>query len=217
VTINQYLGIPTVLWLDTETTGVYENCDICQAAGIIEQEGSILATFVYTSRPFYDTLITSKALTLMNITRQELWSYPDPAVMYQQLASILTMYCKDGFALAGQCIHFDLRKMKRFLIKAHYDILLDRRQYHDLQHYDEFFNVRETFCTNRFARRLRRLGILPPGSNSLPVLAKELHCGNFIQHSAEEDIRMTRLVGYKLLEKKIAHNSEERYHDSNMP
>lgn len=204
MTINQYLQKDLVLWIDTETSGVYASCDVCQISGLFEKDGEIIHTFNLYSHPFHDTMITPQALEAMGVSEKTLWTYPAPRKTYNELVDILQQYVSTNHIIVGHSIRFDVDKLMQFGKKVFYHALL----HHSVNGFtplDEYLHFESTFCTYRFAKQLRRKRKLPRtvGSNSLRNLSRELELENYRPHNALEDVRMVRKVCYKLLERRV--------------
>ncbi len=215
ISINKHLGRKNVLWLDTETGGIYKRCDAHQIAGIIEQDGKVVETFVLYARPFYDSLITKEALRIMNVTYDTIWNYPKPSDTYVQLLDVLSKYCPTGadnekFIIAGHVSSFDISKLLQFGQKVvsmivHGDAPMSCLEKGNIQDY--ILSDRK-FCSCVLARRLRKCGVLPKGRNRLVDLADEFKVSHTILHDAVEDIRVTREIAYQLLSEKALYEEK---------
>jgi len=114
-----------ILYVDTETTGmspIYHG--IVELAIIVEIDGLIAEKHHFKARPFETDRINADSLKLLNLTIDEIKSYPDPNQMYWDLVKVLNKYVdrydKDKtlkFFPVGYNVQFDLDFLQEFFRK----------------------------------------------------------------------------------------------------
>lgn len=180
-----------VFYFDVETTGL--DCtkhSIVQLAYIVEKNFNVFEAGNLLIRPFAHDPIDSEALAIHKRTKEEVLSYPEPAVVYRDLCEIFNKYIdkydkNDKFYPAGFNVGFDLDFLSAFF-KAMGDNYLG-----------SFLNW-------------KRLDPLPflynmdfSGELELPNYKLETVCKHYgidlIAHDALSDIRATRKLIHSLL------------------
>ena len=183
-----------VLWLDTETTGLDpKQCVPVQIAGIIDIDGEVKEKFNLFTRPFYDSLITAKALEVTGKTAEDIWAYPEPAVTFKILEDILGKYVNkydrnDKFLLAGQKVDFDLDMMYNWFLKNGSTYL------------GSWISFKYKFDTLYIVQALQIIGKLPVlPNNKLTSLCEHFKVPLANAHDCMADIEATRAVGLELV------------------
>lgn len=92
---------------DLETTGTDERKhSIHQIAGMFEVDGKIVEKINLKTAPHPKAIIEPSAMTVCNVTEEQIKSYPDMKTVYKELLAILKKYCnrydaKDKIWLIG--------------------------------------------------------------------------------------------------------------------
>ncbi len=110
-----------ILFFDVETTGVDAkiNC-VHQIAGIIVINGEEKERFNFNVRPHKDALVDPSALSVSNVTKEQIMQYEDIPTVHNKFVSILKKYVdkfnrSDKFFLAGyNNASFDNQFLRRF-------------------------------------------------------------------------------------------------------
>lgn len=96
-----------LFYFDLETTGVkYWKNGIHQISGAIEIDGEIKEYFNFNVKPYHLSVIEDEALSVANVTREDLYNYMHFNDCYNAIISILSKYVdkfnkKDKFHLVG--------------------------------------------------------------------------------------------------------------------
>lgn len=100
-------------WIDLETTGLNPSKhSIVQLAGIIEIDNEIVDSFTLKTKPLKGTAVSNRALEVIGVSVAELKTYPDPALVKQQMLDKFNKYVdpydkKDKFLFLGYNAKFD--------------------------------------------------------------------------------------------------------------
>ena len=182
-----------VLYLDTETTGLDpKKNDIIQVAGIVEIDGQEVEAFKFNCQPFDYGAVKQSALDVHGFTIEQIRNFPDPRCVYDELKFILVKYIDkynrdDKFTLAGQNVRFDADFLNEFFIK------------NSDTYYGSWFNWRHVDLL-AFVRILNFASIIKTENDKLETLAKMFDV-ELKAHDALEDIRATRTILKKLIER----------------
>lgn len=110
-----------LFFYDLETTGLDHNhCAIHQIAGIIVIDGQVKEKFDFKVKPHLYAKIDAKALEVGDVTLDQIKSYPDSKLVYDNLVEMLSKYVNkynpsEKFHLAGyNNINFDNRFFRKF-------------------------------------------------------------------------------------------------------
>lgn len=116
--------IEKLFFYDVETTGVhYWKNGIHQISGAIMIDGEIKERFNFKVCPHEKAIIDDKALEVGNVTKEQIFAYPNMSTVYSQLISLLSKYCdkfnkKDKFHLVGYNINaFDNPFFRAFFVQ----------------------------------------------------------------------------------------------------
>lgn len=104
-----------ILYFDVETTGTDPSVDfITQLSGLIEVDGELVEEFNFFLRPPKGTAVSKDALRVTGKTIEDLRSYPDAEVGFNQFRDLLNKYVlygnwSDKFYPAAYNGNFDLQ------------------------------------------------------------------------------------------------------------
>lgn len=107
-------------FLDLETTGVeHQQHGIIQIAGQIEINDQIVDQFDLLVKPFKGQMISPKALEVNGRTKEEIETFADPPVIYQELVKILSRHVDkfdktDKLHFIGYNSTFDMNFLREF-------------------------------------------------------------------------------------------------------
>jgi len=96
-----------IFMFDVETTGLDPKVNaIHQLSGAIIVDGKIEHRFNYHIKPFQGAVVEQVALDVSGVTAQQIQSYDDPRVVYQDLIAVISRFVdrydkKDKMFLAG--------------------------------------------------------------------------------------------------------------------
>lgn len=114
-----------LFYFDLETTGVnHWQHGIHQISGIIEIDGEVKEKFNLNVQPNPKARIEDEALTVANVTKEQILSYPPMQQVYTQLITILSKYVdkfnrKDKFFLVGyNNASFDNQFLRAFFVQC---------------------------------------------------------------------------------------------------
>jgi DNA polymerase-3 subunit epsilon len=183
----------SILWLDTETTGLDENKHaLIQIAGILDECGYVIDTFNVHIRPFKGDLLNKDALIKNGINKEDFYEnkFLPPKLAFEKIISFLEKYINrydssDKLILAGKNIQFDIRFLRKFFDKC------------DDNYYGSWFHYPYIELESEIAKYLLLKNIL------LPNYKIETICEHFNidikAHDALEDVRATRKIYYKIM------------------
>jgi len=195
-----------LLYLDTETTGLDPTKNaIIQISGIIEINGEVVREFDFRLRPHLDALIEQQALDANKITREELLDPArlEPIDAYKALKSIFLTYInkydkEDKLYLVGQNVHFD------------YGFLLELWKRNGDMYLGSFIHYHKIDLIALTAS-LRVAGVFTKEkvpNLKLSTLAPLFGLGEQ-SHDSMSDIRQTRSIFLRILEKMKVLRAEE--------
>jgi len=113
-----------IIWIDTETTGLYSNRNaIIELAVIIDINGSIASEFTIQFKPHDGAKIEPRALEINGRTEEEIDSFPELQFgiikFKQKMKSYVNKFDpKDKFIAAGYNILFDLGFIREAFTRA---------------------------------------------------------------------------------------------------
>jgi len=182
--MNRYRKL---LFLDTETTGLYEyKHDPYQIAMIIEIDGEVVDQKEFYSQPIRWENIDQRALDTNGTTKEMLKSYPHPSDTYSQIQSLLSYHVdkfnkNDKFIAVGQNVRFDLNMMRSWFKNAGGDT-----------YWGSFVDSTHPLDTVEAAKWLQYVGLIPQlENNKLKTICDALDI-KFNAHDALSDIIATR-------------------------
>lgn len=200
-TMNSYLGEQAILWLDTESGGLSDECDIHQIGGLIEICGRIVSTFIFRLRPFTASKITSDALEMTQMTHNELWAYQDPLYVYTQFLETLERvkhrYHYPKLLLAGHSIKHDIARLGSLETRVreyawNNDQTIPLNVFERLGEGIKSYIIHNRyFCTHNLMRKEYNQ------SYSLQQAVEQYQIKAERYHTALEDARLCREVSYK--------------------
>lgn len=188
-----------LLFIDTESTGLHPLSSLCQVACLVDDSSKIVNTFSCNIQPFEHTIIETQALSLLNVTEKDLWSYPCPHSQALLLAQFFYQYLDKDICLVGHSVQYDVAALCRFF--KHICAITDCQDSRDL--FEKIICMLHDcslYCTFLHAKQLR----LPVMSYALLSLAQYFHCHCSDQihsleiHTAINDCTLTRCVYYCL-------------------
>ena len=104
-----------ILWIDFETGGLNpKDCDITQAAGIIEIDGKVVEEFEFLARPDSPARVSAEALRVTGQTLEQVMAHPlSQRELYGKLLALFGRHVdkfkkSDKFIWAGQNPRFDM-------------------------------------------------------------------------------------------------------------
>lgn len=113
-----------ILFFDLETTGLKpEKNGIHQMSGSIVIDNQIVETFNFNVQPNPKALIEDDALSIANVTRDQIQAYPEMKIVYNQLVEMLAKYVDkfnktDKFFLCGyNNASFDNQFLRGFFLQ----------------------------------------------------------------------------------------------------
>lgn len=96
-----------IFYFDLETTGTNPGKNgIHQISGMIEIDGKVMEEFDFHVKPNPRAIIEDAALAVAGVTKEQIMSYPEMGVVYNQLVTMLSKYVdkydkNDKFFLCG--------------------------------------------------------------------------------------------------------------------
>ncbi len=184
------------LFLDTETTGLRPGLhDIIQLAAILEVDGKVVGEFSEYLAPMNPASISSKALEVNGITKEQLETFPPAKDILNKFIKFLAPYVPkssndDRFIIAGQNPNFD----KGFL-----EALFTRNGY-KIEGFNKLFSyqVIDLLSLNVL---LRNKGYIPLDSNiKLATMADYYGVVVEKHHDAYEDVKATYTIFKKIMD-----------------
>lgn len=112
-------------FLDTETTGINPNKNaMVQLSAIIEIDGVQKEQINYFIKPFKGAEISEEALTVIGKTKEEIFSWEEPSVIFNQFSELLNKYIDpydktDKFHLLAYNAQFDQQFLRQFFFQNH--------------------------------------------------------------------------------------------------
>lgn len=185
-----------ILWFDTETTGIdHKQNSIIQIAGVIEVDGEIKNEFELKCKPLPDTTISPGALEVTGYTEEQIYSFPDPNDLYKKLKSIFDKHIdkydkSDKFIVAGYNIQFDLNML---------DALF---RYFGDKYLGSYLNYGCKIDVLPLVNVFRYLGHIKTDNAKLETICSFFNI-EIKAHDAFSDIKATRELFFKLMEKYI--------------
>jgi len=191
-----------ILWLDTETTGLYpkKHC-LIQVAGIAVIDGKEVGEFNYKCKPAEKYSVNEKALQINNLTRKEIYSWPEPDDVCINMVKFMRDFVDesdgyDKFVPAGYNVQFDLNFIKQLF-----------EDFGNLNVFSKFVGYSNIDILN-VVRWLKHSNIYFQDIENCKLKTVVQHCRleNFNAHDALSDVRKTKELA-KLLENIISVNS----------
>lgn len=186
-----------ILWIDTETTGLnpFEH-DILSIALIVEINGEVKDELYLKIQPINPNNITDEALKINGFTREELSTFLSPREGLNKILRFLERYVdkykknktmEDKFVLAGYNVTFDSAMLSEFCKKLNYKYLGALVDYHKI-------DIASLVLFLKMHNKIKMDGY------KLVNVAEYLQA-SIQAHDAQSDIRATREIAYKLLDK----------------
>jgi len=186
-----------ILWIDTETTGLnpFEH-DIVSIALIVEINGEVKDELYLKIQPINPENITDEALKINGFTREELSTFLPPREGLNKILRFLEKYVdkykknktmEDKFVLAGYNVTFDSAMLSEFCKKLGYKYLGALVDYHKI-------DIASLVLFLKMHNKIKIDGF------KLVNVAEYLQA-SIQAHDAQSDIRATREIAYKLLDK----------------
>jgi DNA polymerase III epsilon subunit-like protein len=186
-----------ILWFDVETTGLnsVEN-DIISLAMIIEIDGIVMEELYLKIQPCNPDNISNEALTINGFKREEFSTFLPPKEAHKQIITFFNKYVdkykknktiNDKLIPAGYNVLFDVQFLSEFFKKVGDNYFGSFVDYHKL-------DVASIVLFLQMHNKIKIEGY------------KLINVANYLNasinaHDAQSDIRATREVAYKLLEK----------------
>jgi DNA polymerase-3 subunit epsilon len=182
-----------VIYFDTETTGLNEKIhDIVQISFLIEIDGDIKQQCDLKCQPFSYENITQEALSIQEVTIEELRERQKPEEMYKEIIEIFSNYIdkynrEDKFYPAGQNVSFDMRFLRAFFEK-------------NKDNYFGSFINRFYIDLAAIVRLLKYANFINPENSKLETIAKYFNIEHDA-HNAFSDIIVTRKILKEIISK----------------
>lgn len=186
-----------ILWIDTETIGLNPSKhDIISLALIVEIDGKVQDELYLKCQPIDWDNITDEALKINGFTKEQLKSFITPQEALKKILKFLEKYVdkykknktmKDKFILAGYNVTFDSTMLSEWCQKLNYKYLGALIDYHKL-------DIASLVLFLKMHNKIKIDGF------KLIDVAKYLQA-SIQAHDAQSDIRATREIAYKLLNK----------------
>lgn len=173
-----------LLWIDTETTGLYPKTNgIIQVAFIIDFQGEIVAEKQFVMNPV-GRRIDDQALLINGKTREEISQFPDWQLVREEITDFLIPH---GLMVrAGHNVDFDYRMLNGMWSELSSD------------DYGVFpFVEKGHYVDTCLMSRNRNL---PIANNRLTTVCQHFGIAADGAHDALNDIRMTRKLYYKMID-----------------
>lgn len=168
-------------WNDTETTGLSNSInEIVQLSGIIEHDGEVVEEYDIFMRPSRPKQIEELALKAQGRTLDEMMSFPERKLGYDEFKDLLERYKNDKYDWAGQNPEFDRGFVRAFMI-----------EFKD-KSFDSYFKPIAIDLVS-VAREAKRKGFYQGENCKLPTICKTLGI-EYSAHDSLEDIRATRIA-----------------------
>ena len=186
-----------ILWIDTETTGLNPfNHDIVSLALIVEIDGEVKDELYLKCQPINWDNVTDEALNINGFTREQLKTFMTPQEALNKTLRFLEKYVnkykknktmEDKFVLAGYNVTFDSAMLSEWCKKLNYKYLGALVDYHKL-------DIASLVLFLKMHNKIKIDGF------KLVNVAEYLQA-SIQAHDAQSDIRATREIAYKLLDK----------------
>jgi len=179
-----------ILWLDTETTGLYPvKNDIIQLSCIVDIDGKEVDRFNSYMKPFDEGNIQYEALSVTGHKREDVLNFPDPVVVFNDFIDFLDKHVdkynrNDKFILGGHNVIFDKKFIESTAKKCGFKYLFSYIDYH-------------TMDTAQMVMICRLLGFMGPGSTKLIDVCKQFGI-ELSAHDSMNDIKATKELAYTL-------------------
>ena len=183
-----------ILWFDTETTGLdSKNNDILTIAGIIEIDGIVKEEFYVETQPFNYSNISEAALKVNGLTLEQIKTFISPQQAHAKLIEIFSKYIDrynraDKFTPAGHNVRFDCDFLNSFFKKNSDKYFGSWFDYHIID-------------TVQLLQLMKFKGSLDIENCKLVTAAKKFGISLENAHNAMDDIKATRELFYKLIDK----------------
>ncbi|MCJ8341669.1 MAG: 3'-5' exonuclease [Cetobacterium sp.] len=182
-----------ILWIDTETTGLSSNAAPIQISGIVTIDDEVKEEFNIFLKPFTGATIEDEALSVHGLTMEEINRFQESSDGYNQLIEIFNKYInkydrEDKFIVAGYNVDFDLKQLRK-LAEVHKD-----RYINSYLSYSKIDPL-QLIVPLQVLNKLPRLE-----NNKLETWCKYFNI-QLKAHDSLEDIRATRTLFYKMMEK----------------
>ncbi|MGD2071868.1 MAG: 3'-5' exonuclease [Candidatus Thorarchaeota archaeon] len=186
-----------ILWIDTETTGLnpFEH-DIVSLALIVEINNEVKDELYLKIQPINWNTINDEALKVNGFTKEELKTFDKPQEALKKVLRFLEKYVdkykknksmEDKFVLAGYNVTFDSAMLAEWCKKLNYKYLGALIDYHKL-------DIASLILFLKMHNKIQIEGF------KLVKVAEYLQA-SIQSHDAQSDIRATREIAYKLLDK----------------
>ena len=182
-----------ILWLDCEATGLDPKIhDIVSLACLVEIDGEIKDTLELKIQPINWDTISPEALKINGFTLEQLKTFDEPKIAHKKLIDFLSKYVNrydrnDKFQMAGYNVGFDVGMLGEQFKKVgdkYYGAWLD---YHKID-------------IASLVQLLTLKNVLHLSSYKLINVVKDFDI-KLDAHNALSDIKATRELCYKLLDK----------------
>lgn len=181
-----------LLFLDTETTGIDPSHNgVIQIAGIIDIGGEVKEEFNFKCRPFKGESVSQEALRVQKLTKEEIFSRPNPIEIFPELLAILNVFIdrfdkRDKFHMIGQHTKFDYDFMEKWFRLNNDPYFHAYVSYHliDLIQMSSLFRV---------------AGVVQVPDMKLTTMAAYFGVP-LVAHDAASDVRACRSLFYKYVE-----------------
>ena len=112
------------IYIDLETGGLDPQLNAVLEIGCIIEYGNVYKELDLFCQPFPNDLLDSEALKVNKLTEQEIHAFPNPAKVYNDLTTELSLHVnkyntKDKFVLLGYNVGFDAQFLRSFWLKNH--------------------------------------------------------------------------------------------------
>lgn len=182
-----------IFYFDTETSGLdFVKNDILTLSGLIEIDGKIVDEINLKIQPFSYDNISKEALEVNKLKLEEIKTFDDPKVAHKKLVNFFNKYVnrydkKDKLLPVGYNVSFDTNFLFEFFKKCGDKYCGSYLDYHklDIASLVLFLKINGVF--NFHGYKLEQVA----NALDIPIMA----------HDSSEDIKATRKVYYKLLEK----------------
>lgn len=186
-----------ILWIDTETTGLNPfDHDIISLALIVEIDGEVKDELYLEIQPINWDKITDEALAINKFTKEQLKTFLPPRQALSKVLLFLEKYVnkykknktmEDKFVLVGYNVTFDSAMLSEWCKKLNFKYLGALIDYHKL-------DIASIVLFLKMHNKIQIDGF------KLVKVAEYLNA-SLDAHNAQSDIRATREIAYKLLER----------------
>ena len=192
--------------LDVETTGLDKKFhDVVQIGGIISNNFKKITELNLKCQPIHWNTISKKALTINNLTREELKTFDKPKDVWEQFHKVVDEnFNGEKYVFGGQNAPFDRRML---------DHWWDTYKDNDTPDFDSYFeDSKYDIELMKITRLFKKQGLLDVDNVRLGTIVESLNIkidGSL--HDAYQDIQATGNCLYKLL-KRIKGFEEQNTH-----